>query len=130
MAQPNKNARLPVPPTPVPYSSSNAPHPESVPEGFAVHVTKTVRDRGSNYGHPQDNHALTAEMWTAWLRRRFPDMPVEFKLSAEDVCMLNVLQKSSRLAFDTKNDSWLDIAGYSENVAMLRSDQRNERQTF
>ena len=43
------------------------------------------------------------------------------------LCMLNVLQKASRLADGTKDDSWLDIAGYTENVGMLRRDQRNVR---
>ena len=44
--------------------------------------------------------------------------------------MINVLQKASRLAFGpSKDDSWLDILGYGENVAMLRPEQRNGRQS-
>lgn len=97
---------------------------ESVPGGFAVQVTATVRNRGSDYGHPSTNHQLTADMWNGYLSRR---LGMDVKMSAEDVCMLNVLQKASRLADGTKDDSWLDIAGYTENVGMLRKDQRNTR---
>lgn len=97
---------------------------ESVPGGFAAQVTQTVRNRGSDYGHPSTNHQLTADMWNAYLSRR---LGKEVRMSAEDVCMLNVLQKASRLADGTKDDSWLDIAGYTENVGMLRRDQRNVR---
>lgn len=99
---------------------------ESVPGGFAAQVTQTVRNRGSDYGHPSTNHQLTADLWSAYLSRR---LGKEVRVTAEDVCMLNVLQKSSRLADGTKDDSWLDIAGYTENVAMLRPDQRNRRNT-
>jgi hypothetical protein len=95
---------------------------DSVPGGFAAQVTQTVRNRGSDYGHPSTNHQLTADMWNAYLSRR---LGKEVRMSAEDVCMLNVLQKASRLADGTKDDSWLDIAGYTENVGMLRRDQRN-----
>lgn len=100
---------------------------ESVPEGFAPIVASTVRERGASYGHPSVNHQLTADMWSAWLTRRFRTLePIQ--LTPEDVCMLNVLQKCSRLAFGTKDDSWLDVAGYTENVAMIRPDQRNTPQ--
>lgn len=99
---------------------------ESIPGGFAAQVLGTVRSRGSSYGHPQDNHQLTADLLSAWLSRRL-DIPI--KLSAEDVCVMNILQKISRIAFETKDDSLLDIAGYTENVAMLAPSQRNRRAT-
>lgn len=97
-------------------------HSWSVPGGFASEVQRLVTERGSAYGTPAENHQLTAEIWGAWLSRRLRQPIV---LSAEDVCMLNVLQKQSRLAFVTKDDSWFDVAGYTENVAMLKPEQRN-----
>lgn len=93
----------------------------SVPEGFASQVLATVRNRGNDYGSPADNHQLTADLIGAWLNRRYG---VNIKLDAEAVIMINVLQKASRLAYSSKDDSWLDIAGYTENAAMLRRDQR------
>ena len=98
------------------------PWPHSVPGGFAAKITETVANRGSGYGHPQDNHQLTADLWSAWLKRR---LGVDISLSAEDVCALNVLQKLSRAAHATKDDTWEDVAGYAENVAMLARHQRN-----
>lgn len=97
---------------------------ESVPGGFAAQVTATVRNRGQDYSHPAENHQLTADMWSSWLSRR---LGTEILLTPEDVCMLNVLQKASRLAHATKDDGWLDIAGYTENVAMLEPGQRNHQ---
>lgn len=94
----------------------------SVPEGFAPGVQKLVRERGDSYGSPAENHQLTADLWSLWMSRR---LRKDVKFSAEDVCMLNALQKQSRLAFKTKDDSWFDVAGYAENVAMIRLDQRN-----
>lgn len=94
----------------------------SVPEGFASRVQSLVRTRGDEYGSPAENHQLTAELWSAWLSRRVGSL---VKLSAEDVCHLNILQKESRLAFQSKDDSVFDVAGYAENIAMCRKDQRN-----
>lgn len=95
----------------------------SAKPGFASQVLATVAARGAAYGSPADNHQTTANMVSEWLSRR---LKTPVKLSAEDVCMLNIIQKVSRLASGTKDDSYLDIAGYVENVAMLREDQRNK----
>jgi hypothetical protein len=95
---------------------------ESVPGGFSPRVTELVRERGSDYGTPADNHQLTADLWSLWLSRK---LGREVKFTAEDVCHFNILQKQSRLAFKTKDDSCFDIAGYVENIAMLRAEQRN-----
>jgi hypothetical protein len=96
----------------------------SVPEGFAPQIAKTVRERGNSYGSPGDNHQTTADLFSIWLSRR---LGVKLVLSAEDVCALNVLQKLSRAAFSSKDDTWLDISGYTENVAMLPKSKRNRR---
>lgn len=104
--------------------TSAAKDPEhSTPGGFAAQVTETVVNRGSDYGKPSDNHQTTADIWSAWLSRRLGRTT---RITAEDVCLLNSLQKHSRLASSTKDDSLLDIAGYIENVAMLKSHQRNQ----
>lgn len=95
-------------------------------ESIAERVLKTVAERGGRYGHPADNHQLTADLWTAWLRGRGV-LTAEQLVSPEDVCMLNCMQKQARLANGHHEDSWLDIAGYAENVAMLRPGQLNKR---
>jgi hypothetical protein len=100
----------------------------SVPGGFAAKVTELVSNRGSDYGTPAENHQLTADLFGLWMQRRSEVHGGAVTMTAEDVCVFNVMQKLSRLAFVTKDDSWFDIAGYAENVAMLRKDQRNAQQ--
>lgn len=71
-------------------------------------------DRQQAYGHPADNHACTAAMWNAYLARRgHPD------LDGFDVCMLNILQKCSRLAHTRHRDGLVDIAGFARNAEMV-----------
>jgi hypothetical protein len=96
-------------------------HEHSTPEGFAQGVLDLVRNRGGDYGTPAQNHQLTADLMSAFLSRKARQT---ITITAEDVCMFNILQKISRLAYTSKDDSYADIAGYVENVAMLRPDQR------
>lgn len=97
--------------------------PIPVFQGFASQVLNIVTSRGSTYGTPSENHQTTADLWSAWLTRKFK---TQTTLTAEDVCLLNILQKVSRLASKTKDDSLLDIAGYVENIGMLKTEQRNK----
>lgn len=89
---------------------------------YVAKVLSTIKERRSDYAHPSANHQLTADLLSAWLTHKTGQ---EVSLSAEDVCVINVLQKLSRLAHVSKDDSWLDVVGYAENVAMLNPDQRN-----
>ena len=67
--------------------------------------------RNEDYGHPLDNHGLTAALWGAYLGRT---------VTPEDVCFLNILQKVSRVAFGRlTRDTLVDVAGYSANVEMI-----------
>ena len=78
-------------------------------------------DRQAAYGHPADNHRCTAELWNAYLARRWDrqqnDPPLE--VDAFDVCMLNILQKVSRLAHTRQRDGLVDIAGFAANADMV-----------
>jgi len=89
---------------------------------FAQEILDTVTNRGNAYGHPSVNHQLTADLWSSWLSRKTGK---SLSLSAEDVCILNVLQKLSRLGERSKDDTCLDVMGYMENVSMLLAEQRN-----
>jgi len=85
-------------------------------------IKEVISARQGNYAPPHKNHQVTADLLSAWLSAR---LGMDIRLSPEDVCMINVLQKSSRLANGTHDDSWIDIVGYSENVSMLKEEQRN-----
>lgn len=93
------------------------------PQGtFAQQILDTITSRGSDYGPPSVNHQLTADLWSSWLSRKTGK---SLSLSAEDVCILNILQKLSRLGERSKDDTCLDVMGFMENVSMLLPEQRN-----
>lgn len=71
-------------------------------------------DRQRDYGHPADNHGCTAALWAAYLSRKGAG-----PLTMQDVCLLNILQKISRLANTPGHeDSIRDIVGYALNMTM------------
>jgi hypothetical protein len=73
-------------------------------------------DRQRHYGHPLDNHSRTAALWSAYLR---------IDITAEQVCQLNILQKISRATCDSSHrDTWVDIAGYAQNVVMVQEERQ------
>ena len=70
--------------------------------------------RRQSYGTPAENHGRTAAMWSAYL-----GVPI----TAQDVCMLNVLQKVSRFQHGRARDNLVDIAGYAENANLCGPSQ-------
>jgi len=76
----------------------------------------TAGSRQELYGHPRDNHGSTAQLWGAYLTRRFGR---EIPLDARDVCIMQVLLKVSRDANERKRDNLVDICGYARNAEML-----------
>lgn len=99
------------------------------PESVLSEAARLVDgDRQAAYGHPAKNHGCTAELWTAYLRRRCSATktieigePVVniIELDAFDVCMLNILQKVSRLAHSRQRDGLVDLAGFARNAEMV-----------
>lgn len=75
--------------------------------------------RNDDYGHPLDNHTNTAKLWSTYLGK---------EITAEDVCMLNILQKVSRGMNRITLDTLVDIAGYAANIEMIQ-DKRDARRT-
>ena len=72
--------------------------------------------RRESYGTPEDNHACTAQMMAAYLKRAHG---VTVPLTAVDVCYFNILQKVSRLAIAYQRDGLVDIAGYARNIELI-----------
>lgn len=85
---------------------------------IADEAAAVVRDRMADYGPPSVNHACTAGLWTAYLRRRGLLADAQ-ELDAHDVCLLNVLQKVSREAHRRKRDNLVDVIGFVVNADML-----------
>jgi hypothetical protein len=72
--------------------------------------------RRETYGHPRENHARTAAMWTAYLGKKL--LPGA-TISMRDVCQLNSLQKISRDANAPHRDNLVDQAGWARNAEMV-----------
>lgn len=74
-------------------------------------ASDAVRDRGLNYGNPEDNFARIARLWNAHLINRGY---VSGVVGTGDVAIMLGLVKDARLANDmTHADSWIDKAGYA-----------------
>lgn len=73
-------------------------------------------DRARDYGRPSDNHTMTADLWDLYMIRRRESQGPHYRLDSFDVCMLNMLQKISRLAWRRIEDGTTDLAGYAQNA--------------
>ena len=72
----------------------------------AVHA----QDAEHDYGGPEDNFAVIAELWETYLYASTGEC---VSLSSRDVAAMMVLLKIARAANSTKADHWVDIAGYA-----------------
>ena len=73
--------------------------------------------RRKEYGSPLENHTRTARLWSAYLGA---------DVTAEDVCMLNALQKISRQKHAPKRDNLVDLAGYAANVELIENERKQK----
>lgn len=78
------------------------------------------QNRRDAYGSPAQNHGATADLFSAYLKRRYGSHMIAPTMDAQDVCVFNICQKISRLANTPGHqDSLIDIAGYAANIAEL-----------
>lgn len=70
-------------------------------------------DRNQQYGEPEQNFAVIAQLWQAYLQAMLKSDEVE--ILPNDVAMLMVLFKAARVAtaHQAKTDSFVDMAGYA-----------------
>ena len=99
-----------------------------LPKSFINNVKETIKRRQAIYASPSENHELTRLLYDTWLTYRQKHAPQHStNQTPEDICVFNILQKLSRLGNGTHDDSWLDVIGWAENVAMLNENQRNKK---
>lgn len=72
-------------------------------------------DRQRDYGSPSKNHGRTAKLWSVYLNT---------DITAEQVCMLNVLQKIARSMNKLTRDTLVDISGYARNIEIIHDENR------
>lgn len=69
-----------------------------------------TKDRNTDYGNPEDNFKVIADLWNVYLAARGTNARVD----AKDVAAMMILMKMSRIVTSPgKEDHWVDIAGYS-----------------
>lgn len=85
-------------------------------------MSSLTKERGEVYGHPRVNHARTARLWSVFLENRGGG-PLGLRLTPEDVCMMNILQKIARAQHGVQDvDTVEDIAGYANNILEIWND--------
>ncbi len=87
------------------------------PENILKEADRIVGgDRAAAYGHPREDFARTAQIWSAILGITVPVEKVA-------LCMVGV--KMSRQCNAAKRDNWVDMAGYAQTGYMV--DQKDGR---
>jgi hypothetical protein len=78
-----------------------------------------VSERNQRYGNPVDNFGTIAELWTAYLSRRFG---ITIPIDTADVAVMSALIKISRIAHDPAyEDNYIDLIGYAACGAEVAS---------
>jgi hypothetical protein len=74
-------------------------------EAFFANATKLIHERGTVYGHPIANMERISKLVSSY---------IDFPLMPHDICIINILQKISRLQESPGHlDSLIDIAAYT-----------------
>lgn len=80
----------------------------------AKRITTTTRH--GDYGHPADDFARTARMWSGILANKLREGE---QVTAMDVPLCMIAVKLARQAHRHKRDNLVDIAGYARTAAMV-----------
>jgi hypothetical protein len=81
---------------------------------YLIEARAIIQDRGMDYGHPSDNMARTAALWSAYL-----EMPV----TDYQVAMCMALVKIARSMETPKTDTYVDLVAYASIAAQLHTEE-------
>ena len=71
-------------------------------------------DRDQQYGSPENNFSLIADLWVPYLKEKCVSPGSIVDIEPEDVAAMMVLFKMARVATGSYSaDSWVDAAGYA-----------------
>jgi hypothetical protein len=84
----------------------------------AIRITDGARQ--ADYGHPRDDFARTALMWTGILDGKLRE---DAEVTADDVPLCMIAVKLARQSHRHKRDNLVDIAGYSRTAAMVAGEE-------
>ena len=80
----------------------------------------TAADRQDAYGHPSQDFARTALMWTGILLGKLRDGA---EITAADIPLCMIAVKLARQSHQYNRDNLVDIAGYARTAAMVAGDE-------
>ena len=70
-------------------------------------------DRQEQYGSPEDNFSLIAQLWELYIKRKCISLAEDIKIFPEDVGCMMALLKIARIASgQAKDDNFIDACGY------------------
>ena len=84
----------------------------------AIRITDGARQ--ADYGHPRDDFARTALMWTGILASKLREGT---EVTAADVPLCMIAVKLARQSHRHKRDNLVDIAGYARTAAMVAGEE-------
>jgi hypothetical protein len=94
---------------------------EAAPESVLAEAMRiTDGARHADYGHPRDDFARTALMWTGILAGKLRE---DVEVTAADVPLCMIAVKLARQSHRHKRDNLVDIAGYARTAAMVAGDE-------
>ena len=112
---------LACPPTPTLTLATFALVANTPPESILLEAHRiTGGTRRDDYGHPSDDFAKTARMWTGILASKLRDGA---EITAMDVPMCMIALKIARQTHHHKRDNLVDIAGYARTAAMVAGEE-------
>jgi hypothetical protein len=77
-------------------------------------IQLTTADRQEQYGPPERNYAVTAQLWNAYAGTN---------LTPSDVCVMMALLKIGRIATgQSKDDNYVDCCGYIALAGEIRKE--------
>lgn len=81
-------------------------------------------DREQDYGTPERNFELIAELWTAYLKTKCLSPEADIYINGEDIATMMCLFKIARIATGRgKTDSFIDLAGYAACAGELATEE-------
>lgn len=73
-----------------------------------------TRERQDQYGSPENNFKLVADLWTTYIDEAIMQNGMTVDLRPQDVAVMMMLLKIARIGTGAdKEDNWIDIAGYA-----------------
>lgn len=71
-------------------------------------------DREQDYGSPENNFKVIADLWSVYIRERCASPAADVCVGTVDVAAMLALLKIARISSGhAKNDNWIDLAGYA-----------------